>query len=197
MVNVDFITVVRIRFQYQMCIGTFVVSRNLSARQDGALHPQPKIRPPDRHARLYLRARALNRLFSDIRRRWLRTRLEIIHPDAVEGIQVSDSYLKKFGSGRPLHRETHYRRGVLLLSEARGLVQNFPIWGQRLVDALRRQRSQVTTKSDVISVDELTHKLIADAKALGIRRSEIDEDVDSLYRTILNAMVHYDPGLPE
>ncbi|ANN61364.1 hypothetical protein A9174_10490 [Mesorhizobium loti NZP2037] len=71
------------------------------------------------------------------------------------------------------------------------------MWGQRLVDALRRQRSQVTTKSDVISVDELTHKLIADAKALGIRRSEIDEDVDSLYRTILNAMVHYDPGLPE
>ena len=102
MVNVDFITVVRIRFQYQMCIGTFVVSRNLSARQDGALHPQPKIRPPDRHARLCLRARALNRLFSDIRRRWLRTRLEIIHPDAVEGIQVSDSYLKKFGSGRAL-----------------------------------------------------------------------------------------------
>lgn len=32
-----------------------------------------------------------------------------------------------------------------------------------------------TTKADVISVDEQTHKLIADAKALGIKREEIDE----------------------
>ncbi|BAB48015.1 msl0431 [Mesorhizobium japonicum MAFF 303099] len=54
-----------------------------------------------------------------------------------------------------------------------------------------------TTKADVISVDELTHKLIADAKSLGIKRGEIDEEVDSLYRTILDAIVHYDPGLPE
>ncbi|QKC85256.1 DUF768 domain-containing protein [Mesorhizobium sp. NZP2077] len=54
-----------------------------------------------------------------------------------------------------------------------------------------------TTKADVISVDELTHKLIADAKALGIKRGEIDEEVDSLYRKILDAIVHYDPGLPE
>ncbi|KRB27224.1 hypothetical protein ASD99_27005 [Mesorhizobium sp. Root695] len=54
-----------------------------------------------------------------------------------------------------------------------------------------------TTKADVISVDELTHKLIADAKSLGIKRVEIDEEVDSLYRTILDAIVHYDPGLPE
>ncbi|MGX5830614.1 DUF768 domain-containing protein [Mesorhizobium sp. 43Arga] len=54
-----------------------------------------------------------------------------------------------------------------------------------------------TTKADVISVDELTHKLIADAKALGIKRGEIDEEVDSLYRTILDAIVHYDPSLPE
>ena len=54
-----------------------------------------------------------------------------------------------------------------------------------------------TTKADVISVDELTHKLIADAKALGIKRAEIDEEVDSLYRTILDAIVHYDPGLTD
>ncbi|TSE03400.1 DUF768 domain-containing protein [Mesorhizobium intechi] len=47
-----------------------------------------------------------------------------------------------------------------------------------------------TTKADVISVDELTHKLIADAKALGIKRGEIDEEVDSLYRTILDAIVN-------
>ena len=54
-----------------------------------------------------------------------------------------------------------------------------------------------TTKADVISVDELTHKLIADAKALGIKREEIDEEVDSLYRTIIDAIVHYDAGTPE
>ncbi|KQU97130.1 hypothetical protein ASD12_22200 [Mesorhizobium sp. Root102] len=54
-----------------------------------------------------------------------------------------------------------------------------------------------TTTADVISVDELTHKLIAAAKAHGIKRDEIDEDVDSLYRTIPDAIVHYDPGLPE
>ena len=54
-----------------------------------------------------------------------------------------------------------------------------------------------TTKADVISVDELTNKLIADAKALGIKRAEIDEEVDSLYRTILDAIVHYDTGLTD
>ena len=54
-----------------------------------------------------------------------------------------------------------------------------------------------TTKADVISFDELTNKLIADAKALGIKRAEIDEEVDSLYRTILDAIVHYDPGLTD
>ncbi|MBZ9799594.1 hypothetical protein [Mesorhizobium sp. ES1-4] len=53
------------------------------------------------------------------------------------------------------------------------------------------------TTADVISVDELTHKLIFDAKALGIKRGEIDEEVDSLYRTILDAILHFDPGLPE
>ncbi|BAV50978.1 Protein of unknown function DUF768 [Mesorhizobium loti] len=47
-----------------------------------------------------------------------------------------------------------------------------------------------TMKADVILVDELTHKLIADAKALGIRRGEIDEEVDSPYRTILDAIEH-------
>ena len=36
-----------------------------------------------------------------------------------------------------------------------------------------------TTKADVILVDELTHKLIADAKAIGIKRGEIDEEVES------------------
>ncbi|TGQ77171.1 MULTISPECIES: DUF768 domain-containing protein [unclassified Mesorhizobium] len=46
-------------------------------------------------------------------------------------------------------------------------------------------------------VDELAHKLIANAKAIGIKRAEIDEEVDSLYRTILDAIIHFEPGLPE
>ncbi len=49
----------------------------------------------------------------------------------------------------------------------------------------------------MISINELTHKLFADAKSVGIRREEIDEEVDSLYRTILNAIVHFDPGLSQ
>ena len=54
-----------------------------------------------------------------------------------------------------------------------------------------------TTKADFISVDELTHKLIADAAVVGIRGIEIGEKVDSLHRTILDAIVHKDAGLPE
>ncbi|AGB45171.1 Protein of unknown function (DUF768) [Mesorhizobium australicum WSM2073] len=50
-----------------------------------------------------------------------------------------------------------------------------------------------TAKPDVVSVDELTHKLIADAKAIGIKRGEIDEEVDSLYRTILGAIARSQP----
>ncbi|TJV92587.1 MAG: DUF768 domain-containing protein [Mesorhizobium sp.] len=52
-----------------------------------------------------------------------------------------------------------------------------------------------TARPDVISINELTHKLFADAKSVGIRREEIDEEADSLFRTILNAIVHFDPGL--
>ncbi|RNJ42431.1 hypothetical protein B5V01_07740 [Mesorhizobium erdmanii] len=54
-----------------------------------------------------------------------------------------------------------------------------------------------TATADVISVDELTNRLLNDANRVGIKRIEIDEEVESLYRTILDAIVHYDPGLPE
>ncbi|MER8912991.1 hypothetical protein NKI32_04040 [Mesorhizobium sp. M0761] len=54
-----------------------------------------------------------------------------------------------------------------------------------------------TAKADTVSISEYTHKLYADAKALGIRREEIDEEVDSLYRTLVDAVVHFDPGLTE
>jgi len=46
-------------------------------------------------------------------------------------------------------------------------------------------------------VDEMTHRLFADAKSIGIKRSEIDEEVDGLYRTILDAIVHYDAGVAD
>lgn len=54
-----------------------------------------------------------------------------------------------------------------------------------------------TAMADVVSIDELTHKLFSDAKAVGIKRAEIDEEVESLYRTLLDWIVHFDPGLPE
>lgn len=54
-----------------------------------------------------------------------------------------------------------------------------------------------TSRPDVVSVGEVTHMLIADARAIGIKREEIDEEVDSLYRTLVDAIIHFDPGLPE
>lgn len=49
-----------------------------------------------------------------------------------------------------------------------------------------------TVGSDVISVAELTRKLFADAKALGIGGAEIEEDTGSVYNAILDAIVHHD-----
>ena len=54
-----------------------------------------------------------------------------------------------------------------------------------------------TVGADVISVNGLIRKLIADARSVGIRREEIDEEVHGLYRTILDAIVHYDAGLAD
>lgn len=53
------------------------------------------------------------------------------------------------------------------------------------------------TVADVISVDELTSRMLNEAAAIGIKRIEIDEEVDSLYRTILDAIVHHDAGLAD
>ncbi|QKC81555.1 DUF768 domain-containing protein [Mesorhizobium sp. NZP2077] len=54
-----------------------------------------------------------------------------------------------------------------------------------------------TAGADIISVAELTQKLFADARAIGISSTEIEEDTGSVYEAILDAIVHYDPGLPE
>lgn len=54
-----------------------------------------------------------------------------------------------------------------------------------------------TATADAVSVSELTHKLFADAKAIGIKRQVIDEEVSSLYRTLVDAIVHFDPRVSE
>lgn len=54
-----------------------------------------------------------------------------------------------------------------------------------------------TASADIISVAELTQQLFANAKALTNSSVEIEEDIGSVYDTILDAIVHYDAGLPE
>ncbi|UVK49535.1 DUF768 domain-containing protein (plasmid) [Mesorhizobium sp. AR07] len=48
--------------------------------------------------------------------------------------------------------------------------------------------------SDVISVAEAIQKLFADAKALGISSTEIEDETGSVYETVLDAIVHHDGG---
>ena len=52
-----------------------------------------------------------------------------------------------------------------------------------------------TVSADIISVSELTQKLFADAKAIGISSVEIEEDTGSVYEVILDAIVHHDAGV--
>ncbi|WP_366932177.1 hypothetical protein [Mesorhizobium sp.] len=51
--------------------------------------------------------------------------------------------------------------------------------------------------ADVILVAELTQKLFADAKAIGISNTGIEEDTGSVYEVILEAIVHLDPGIAD
>jgi hypothetical protein len=68
--------------------------------------------------------------------------------------------------------------------------------GTNFLDKWIRANVPETAGADVISVAELTQKLIADAKAVGISSPEIEEDVGgSVYETILDAIVHHDAGL--
>ncbi|MGX5846921.1 DUF768 domain-containing protein [Mesorhizobium sp. PL10] len=54
-----------------------------------------------------------------------------------------------------------------------------------------------TVGADIISVAELTQKLFADAKAIGITSTEIEEDTGSVYQAIFDAIVHQDVGLAD
>lgn len=54
-----------------------------------------------------------------------------------------------------------------------------------------------TVGADIISVAELTQKLFADAKSVGISSTEIEEDTGSVYEVILDAIVHHDAGIAD
>ncbi len=69
--------------------------------------------------------------------------------------------------------------------------------GINFLDQWIAQNIPETSHADAVSLSDLTNKLFADAKAAGIERGEIDEEVVSLYRTLVDAVVHFDPGIPE
>ncbi|MER9309779.1 hypothetical protein NKI51_10715 [Mesorhizobium australicum] len=69
--------------------------------------------------------------------------------------------------------------------------------GTNFLDLWIRDNVPETVGADVTTVSELTYKLFADAKAVGISSAEIEEDTVSAYNTILDAIVHNDPGLVE
>ncbi|TPL74043.1 DUF768 domain-containing protein [Mesorhizobium sp. B2-3-15] len=48
--------------------------------------------------------------------------------------------------------------------------------------------------SDVITVAEAIEKPFADAKAIGISSTEIEEETGSVYETVLDAIVHHGAG---
>lgn len=54
-----------------------------------------------------------------------------------------------------------------------------------------------TASNDMLSVADLTQKLFADAKAIGISSAEIEEDIGSAYETIMDAIVHHDAGVAD
>lgn len=96
--------------------------------------------------------------------------------------------------------DTRLRRSALLYQCAIGGTElktfAYPPMSTRGINFLDRwiaNNLPETAKPDAISISEFTHKLFADAKALGIKRDEIDEEVDSLYRTLVDAVVHFDP----
>ncbi|MEO5756029.1 MAG: hypothetical protein ABIQ51_04145 [Mesorhizobium sp.] len=53
------------------------------------------------------------------------------------------------------------------------------------------------TGSDIISVADAIQRMTRAAKLRGIGMQEIEEETGSVYETVLDAIVHHDPGLPE
>jgi hypothetical protein len=69
--------------------------------------------------------------------------------------------------------------------------------GTNFLDEWIRTKVPETVGADIISVAELTQQLFRDARDAGIESTEIEEDVGSVYQTILDAIVHHDAGLAE
>ncbi|QPC95803.1 DUF768 domain-containing protein [Mesorhizobium sp. INR15] len=53
------------------------------------------------------------------------------------------------------------------------------------------------TGSDIISVADAIQRMTRATKLRGIGMQEIEEETGSVYDTVLDAIVHHDPGLPE
>jgi hypothetical protein len=69
--------------------------------------------------------------------------------------------------------------------------------GTNFLDQWLSNNVPKTAGAEVISVADLTQKLFADAKAVGISSTEIEEDTESVYEAILDAIVHHDAGLAD
>lgn len=54
-----------------------------------------------------------------------------------------------------------------------------------------------TAGAEIISVAELTQKLFADAKSIGISITEIEEDTGSVYEAIMDAIVQHEAGVAD
>jgi hypothetical protein len=60
--------------------------------------------------------------------------------------------------------------------------------GTAFLDRWIANNIHIGTTVDEAVIRELSHKLVADARLLGIRRGEIDEEVDNMDGRILNAI---------
>ena len=69
--------------------------------------------------------------------------------------------------------------------------------GVNFLDQWITENIPETSQADAVSLSELTNRLFADAKAMGIKREEVDEEVASVYRVLVDAVIHFDPGIPE
>jgi hypothetical protein len=64
--------------------------------------------------------------------------------------------------------------------------------GTKFLHKWLRNNVREGLQADVISVSELTQKLLADAKALRISSTEIEEDTGNIYEAVFGAIVRLD-----
>jgi hypothetical protein len=54
-----------------------------------------------------------------------------------------------------------------------------------------------TVGADVVSLWDVIHQLLADAKAAGISSAEIEADTGSVYEAIVDAIVHHEADVAD